>query len=147
VVVGWGRYLKNDTIMVASDAAADDELAKTMMEMGAPVDVRVDVVSVAEGSLRILRGDYDNRKAIVLFETPSDVLRMLEAGVNITSLNVGGMHYREGKCQIFEAISVNERDCEALRAIAARGVNVYFQMVPQAKPLPLLDKLPPPPGD
>ncbi len=65
VVVGWGRYLKANAILVASDRAADDELAKTMMEMGAPADVKVEVLPLAAAAARVTSGAYEKRAAIV----------------------------------------------------------------------------------
>jgi mannose/fructose/N-acetylgalactosamine-specific phosphotransferase system component IIB len=37
---------------------------------------------------------------------------------------------------------VDEEDCRALLELAARNVNVYFQMVPQARPVEIIPKLP-----
>jgi len=142
VVVGWGRYLKANAIVVCSDRAAADELARTMMEMGSPADVKVDVVTVAEGAARLRRGAYGKAAAIVLFETPGDALRLIQSGVVIPRLNIGGMHYAAGKRQIMEAVSVDAEDCRALRALAAAGVDLYVQMIPHAKPIKLLPKLP-----
>ncbi len=142
VVVGWGRVLKADAIVVASDRAAGDELAKTMMEMGAPANVKVEVLPVSEAAAKIRDGFYDDRATIVLFETPGDVLRLVDAGVVMKKLNVGGMHFCDGKRLLMEAVSVDATDCRSLREIDRRGVDVYVQMVPQAKPVGLIEKLP-----
>jgi PTS system sorbose-specific IIB component len=142
VVVGWGRYLKANMIVVCSDRVADDELARTMMEMGAPADVKVAVLRMAEAAAEFKNDAYKNRAAIVLFETPADALRLVESDVPIERLNVGGMHFRPGKRQIMEGVSVDEEDCGALHELAARGVEVYVQMVPQARPVTLVPKLP-----
>lgn len=142
VVVGWGRSLGADAIIVCSDRAAGDEFAKTMMEMGAPADVRVEVATVGEGAARLCGGEYACNTTIVLVESPCDALGLLDAGVEIRKLNVGGMHFRTGKRQIFEAVSVDAEDCRCLRELAARGVEIYFQMVPGAKPLKIVERLP-----
>jgi mannose/fructose/sorbose-specific phosphotransferase system IIB component len=142
VVVGWRRFLNADTIIVASDRAAGDELSRTMMEMGAPADVDVDVLTVDEAARRLHDGYYEDASAIVLFETPGDALRLVESGVAVKRLNVGGMHYREGKRLLMEAVSVDRADCESFRRLDRLGVGVYVQMVPHAKPSLLIEKLP-----
>lgn len=142
VVVGWGRYLKANSILVCSDRVAGDELARTMMEMGAPADVKVEVFRLAEAAAALGNDSLRKRSAIVLFETPADALRLVELDVAIKKLNVGGMHFRPGKRQIMEGVSVNKADCEALYGLAARGVDIYVQMVPQARPISLIPKLP-----
>lgn len=40
---------------------------------------------------------YKNFKTLFLFTNPADVLRMIEGGVDIKSVNVGGMCYKDGK--------------------------------------------------
>jgi mannose/fructose/sorbose-specific phosphotransferase system IIB component len=142
VVVGWGRYLKADAIWVCSDRVAEDEFARTMMEMGAPADVKVEVLPLAEAAPKLGNGEPTSRAAIVLFETPADALRLVEADVTIARLNVGGMHFRPGKRQIMEGVSVDEGDCAAFYELAARGVEIYVQIVPQARPISLIPKLP-----
>jgi mannose/fructose/N-acetylgalactosamine-specific phosphotransferase system component IIB len=113
-----------------------------MMEMGAPADVRVEVLRLAIGAARINRDDFADRAAVVLFETPTDALRLLDMNVNIKKLNIGGMHFRPGKRQIMEGVSVDKEDCRALNEIAARHVEIYFQMVPQARPVEIVSRLP-----
>jgi mannose/fructose/sorbose-specific phosphotransferase system IIB component len=142
VVVGWGRYLKANSILVCSDRVADDELARTMMEMGAPADVKVEVFRLVEAAAALGNDALRKRSAIVLFETPADALRLVELDVAIKKLNVGGMHFRPGKRQIMEGVSVDRGDCAALCELAARGVDIYVQMVPQARPVSLIPKLP-----
>ena len=142
VVVGWGRYLKVNSILVCGDRVADDELARTMMEMGAPADVKVEVLRIAEAATLFRNDVLENRAAIVLFETPADALRLVESDVVIKKLNVGGMHFRPGKRQIMEGVSVDKEDCAALYELAARGVEIYVQMVPHARPVSLIPKLP-----
>lgn len=142
VVVGWGRYLKANSILVCSDRVASDELARTMMEMGAPADVKVEVLRLNEAVAALGNDSLQKRSAIVLFETPADALRLVELDVPIKKLNVGGMHFRPGKRQIMEGVSVDKGDCAALYELAARGVDIYVQMVPQARPVSLIPKLP-----
>jgi mannose/fructose/N-acetylgalactosamine-specific phosphotransferase system component IIB len=142
VVVGWGRYLKINHIVVCSERVADDELARTMMEMGAPADVKVEVLRPEEAAVKLNDGAFAERAVIVLFETPADALYLLDLDVPITKLNIGGMHFKPGKRQIMESVSVDREDCRALQEIAARNVEVYVQMVPQARPVELVPKLP-----
>lgn len=142
VVVGWGRFLKINSILVCSERVADDELARTMMEMGAPADVKVEVLRPKEAAAKLNRDAFAERDAIVLFETPADALYLLNMNVKIEKLNIGGMHFRPGKRQIMESVSVDKEDCRALHELSARNVEVYFQMVPQARPVEIISKLP-----
>lgn len=51
----------------------------------------------------------------MLFTNPTSVLRMVEGGVDIKSVNVGGMSFKEGKRQITNAVSVDDKDVESFK--------------------------------
>ena len=54
---------------------------------------------------------------MLLFTNPTDVERVVEGGVKITSVNIGGMAFRQGKTQVNNAISVDEKDIEAFKEV------------------------------
>lgn len=58
---------------------------------------------------------YGRDRVMLLFTNPTDVVRLVENGVNITTVNIGGMAFRQGKTQITNAVSVDEKDIEAFK--------------------------------
>lgn len=42
---------------------------------------------------------YAGQRVMLLFTNPTDVERIVEGGVKITSVNIGGMAFRRGKTQ------------------------------------------------
>ena len=67
----------------------------------------------------------------MLVSTPEDVVRLLDAGAPVKSVNLGGLHYRAGRVQVLKGISLDDQDVRALKTLAARGVLL------EARPLPL----------
>ncbi len=67
----------------------------------------------------------------MLVASPQDVVALIQYGAKIESVNVGGMHYREGRVQILKAVSVDDKDIAALKALTQDGVLL------EARPLPL----------
>ena len=51
----------------------------------------------------------------------------------VTSVNVGGIHHREGRAQKLRYVFLNQEEELALRSIAACGVTVTAQDVPSAR--------------
>ena len=72
---------------------------------------------------------YDDFKTLYLFTNPTDVLRMVEGGVDITSVNVGGMCYKDGKVLITGAVSVDKTDVDAFRKLHERGIELEVRKV------------------
>ncbi|MEM8326028.1 PTS sugar transporter subunit IIB, partial [Morganella morganii] len=67
---------------------------------------------------------YAGQRVMLLFTNPTDVERIVEGGVKITSVNIGGMAFRQGKTQVNNAISVDAKDIEAFKKLNARGIEL-----------------------
>jgi mannose/fructose/N-acetylgalactosamine-specific phosphotransferase system component IIB len=131
VVVGWNRVVCARFIVVCNDRVAGDEFARTIVETAsAPADITVIVLSVDEASAETRSGAFRNGGAILLLDSPADVLRILDAGVELDNVNLGGMHQKPGKTEAATAIWLDESDCADLRSLVKRGARVTAQMVP-----------------
>jgi len=79
---------------------------------------------------------------LVLVRSPQTVLALLDNGFSFDKLNVGGLAAGEGTTRLYKSISANSEQIAALHAIRGRGVRVYFQMVPEERPVEMSDLLP-----
>jgi PTS system mannose-specific IIB component len=130
VVEGWLPSLKADLVVVVSDAAAADEVQSALMKMALPPAVGLLVLSVADAPAALASPGAAARRALVLVPSPGEALALLENGVVVDRVNVGGLHFTVGKVQLGRALFLDEKDKAALRAIAARGVRL------EGRPLP-----------
>jgi fructoselysine and glucoselysine-specific PTS system IIB component len=142
VMVGWRCHLGASTILVASDRLSASPDSCTLFRLGAPPEVSL-VVDTVEGLAdRILAGEFDGQRAILLVEGTSDVARLVERGVSFEHLNLGGLRHREGCLVCAPSICLNRADIDNLRRISGHGIPIDIQMVPLEKPLSLdLDRL------
>ena len=75
-----------------------------------------------------LAGDW--QQIFLVVKTPQDALKLVENGVPITVLNIGNMHFSEGKKQITSTVSVDENDKETFRKLLDLGVKVEIRKIP-----------------
>jgi len=129
VVIGWIPHFEIETVIVASDAAAQDSTQTTLMEMAMPEGVALFVLPV-DAAARKLRDAGGRRRTMVLVPGPREALRLLESGVVCRAVNVGGLHYTAGRVQLGKAIFLGDEDKAALRAIAQRGVALEGRALP-----------------
>ena len=124
------KMVNPDRIIVCSDAVAADDLRKSMIEQAAPPGVKAHVVPI----WKIIEVSKDPRfgdtKAMLLFETPQDLERALEGGVEIKDVNLGSMAHSLGKVVVTNAVAMDQADVECLERIAAKGVKVEVYKVP-----------------
>lgn len=130
VVEGWIPYLKVDLIVVVSDVAAADPIQAALMKMALPTAIGLLVLKVAEAPAALASPQAVSRRILVLVPGPEEALGLLEKGVVVDRINVGGLHFTVGKVQLGRALFLGEKDRKALRDIAARGVRL------EGRPLP-----------
>ncbi|EOV9629726.1 PTS mannose transporter subunit IIAB [Cronobacter dublinensis] len=143
VATRWTKETNVTRIIVVSDEVAADNVRKTLLTQVAPPGVTAHVVDVAK-MIRVYNNPkYAGERVMLLFTNPTDVERVVEGGVNITSVNIGGIAYRQGKTQVNNAVSVDEKDIEAFKKLNARGIELEVRKVsndPRLKMMDLISK-------
>jgi PTS system mannose-specific IIB component len=129
VVVGWVKALNIQRLAVVNDAIANNNMQKTLMEMAVPSGLKVSFFSVAEAALKC-KADGGQERTLLLFASPKDVLAFLDQGVPVTTINIGGMHFCEGKNQVSKTVCVSPEDIEALIALRKKGLELEVRAVP-----------------
>lgn len=139
VATRWTKETNVSRIIVVSDEVAADSVRKTLLTQVAPPGVTAHVVDVAK-MIRVYNNPkYAGERVMLLFTNPTDVERLVEGGVNITTVNIGGMAYHQGKTQINNAISVDEKDIVAFNALNARGIELEARKVASDQRLKMMD--------
>ncbi|WLT07177.1 mannose/fructose/sorbose PTS transporter subunit IIA [Gilliamella apis] len=130
VATSWTKATNPNRIIVVSDSVAKDELRKKLIEEAAPPGVKANVVPIK----KIIQVAHDprfgNTKALLLFENPEDVLRALDGGVDIETLNVGSMAHSLGKVMVNKVLSMSAEDVDAFEKLKAKNVKFDVRKVP-----------------
>ena len=72
----------------------------------------------------------DRQKILLVCKNPDDFLTLVKGDVPVTRINVGNMHYAEGKQQIAKTVSVDDQDIAAFNGLQKAGVECFVQGVP-----------------
>jgi PTS system mannose-specific IIB component len=139
VATRWTKETNVKRIIVVSDEVAADKVRSTLLTQVAPPGVTAHVVDIAK-MLRVYNNPkYAGERVMLLFTNPTDVERIVEGGVKISSVNIGGMAFRQGKTQVNNAISVDEKDIEAFNKLNARGIELEARKVSTDQKLKMMD--------
>ncbi|MEB6336409.1 PTS mannose transporter subunit IIAB [Serratia rhizosphaerae] len=139
VATRWTKETNVSRIIVVSDEVAADNVRKTLLTQVAPPGVTAHVVDVAK-MVRVWNNPkYANDRVMLLFTNPTDVWRLVEDGVDIKSVNIGGMAFRQGKTQVNNAVSVDEKDIEAFKKLNERGIELEVRKVSSDTRLKMMD--------
>ncbi|MFC0138869.1 PTS mannose transporter subunit IIAB [Erwinia mallotivora] len=139
VATRWTKETNVSRIIVVSDEVAADKVRKSLLTQVAPPGVTAHVVDVAK-MVRVWNNPkYASDRVMLLFTNPGDVERLVEEGVKITTVNIGGMAFRQGKTQVNNAVSVDEKDIAAFRKLNDRGIELEVRKVSSDQRLKMMD--------
>jgi PTS system mannose-specific IIB component len=141
VATTWSRHSNISRILVVSDEVARSELRKFLLKQAAPPGIKSNVMTVKKllsvSDHVMLLGV----RVMLLFTNPTDVAALVKAGIEIDSVNIGGMRFTEGKKMITNFISVDEEDVEAFRYLHKKGIELEIRKVPSDRKADLVEVL------
>ena len=81
--------------------------------------------------------DNEDKKFIVLAKKPEAYESLIEKGVDITEINLGGMGSKQERSKLYKNISASDSERELFKKIIAQNVHVYIQVVPNMEKVEL----------
>lgn len=130
VLTRWIKIHAADRIIVVSDEVAQDEMRKTLILSVAPSNVKASAVSISKMAKAFHSPRYEDTTAMLLFENPGDIVSLIEAGVPIETVNVGGMRFENNRRQITKSVSVTEKDIKSFEQLHGLGVKLELRQLP-----------------
>lgn len=132
VGVTWVNHLGANLILVANDAVSKDPVQQSLMDMVVPDAIATRFFSIQK-TIDVIEKASPKQKIFLVCKTPQDALRLVEGGVKITEINIGNMHFSEGKEQISSTVSLDEDDKKTLRKLYELGIKVEQRRVPDER--------------
>lgn len=146
VTTAWLGSVRARKIIIASDAVAKDELRKKVVSLTAPKSVKTEVLEI-DTAASLLTGPLagENERVMVICSNPEEVVRLVNAGVDISSVNVGNMggigsmQGARNRVQIFKSVSVDESDVAMFKELNAKGIKCTVRVVPQDRGIDVME--------
>lgn len=130
VGVTWTRAYGANLLVVADDEVAVDPLQQQLMAVTAKTSGAGIRFFTVEQTAAIIGNAAPEQKIFLVCRTPKQVRQLVELGVPLKDVNVGNMHFSEGKRPITKKVYVDDDDMADLEWLSAQGVNVFCQDVP-----------------
>ena len=129
VATSWAKAVKCEAIFAVNDDVANDPLRRDLLLQIAPEHLKAYVIPVEKAIKVYHNPKYAGKNILWLVTNPTDIVRLIEGGVKIDKVNVGGMTYREGDKLISQAVAVNPTDVAAFKQLLDKGVELSLQQV------------------
>jgi mannose PTS system EIIAB component len=131
VATAWTKTVNPTRIIVVSDDVAKDELRKKLIQQAAPPGVKAHVVPISH-MIKLAKDDkhFGGQRVLLLFENPQDVLRVVEGGVPLKTINVGSMAHSVGKVQPNKVLAFDQKDIDTFNKLKEAGLTFDVRKVP-----------------
>lgn len=131
VVVSWFESMDANTILVANDVVANDELRKSAIRLAKPEHAKLVMKSIDDSIEAINSGATDKYQMLIVVESVADAEKLIRGTQGkITSLNLGGTKPREGTKNYSKTINLTDLEADLLTKLQQDGIDINIQQIP-----------------
>ncbi|MGY3778772.1 PTS system mannose/fructose/N-acetylgalactosamine-transporter subunit IIB [Isobaculum melis] len=129
IVTAWLQYADAKQILVIDDAAAKDQLRRSLLQMATPKEVKLSVLSVEEGKERLSSDETDD-KTLLLVGSPAAANAVIDSINDLKTINVGNQNMKKGKTRILDNFWLFPEDLAAFEELQEKNITCEFRTVP-----------------
>lgn len=138
VVVGWGRPLKIDRIVLVDEGVAVSPFEQDLYRMAVPEGVSVEFLTPRDAATRLGEMAASRERVLLLAGSVEAVAAVVRAQPGLVrEINVGGLHDQAGRREYLRYVYASDAEIAELSALVDAGVTVTAQDLPSSKPVPL----------
>lgn len=141
VVTAWTPNTRATRIMIIDDEVAADTFNVRIVKALAPAGTKVIVYDVAKASEKLMVEGVPGERILLLAKSPVTYQRLIQAGVPIKEVNLGGAGIRGERQPFINNVALDPKEVSACDAMKSAGVRVYYQLVPEQKVIEIDDAL------
>jgi mannose/fructose/N-acetylgalactosamine-specific phosphotransferase system component IIB len=138
VVIGWGRPLGINLIILVDDQVATSPWEQELYRMAVDPDIEVRFVTVAEANSHLREWQENGKRGLVLTGDLDSMAALHAANPEIIHrINLGGIHHRPGRRERLPFVYLTDQELRTLTALEAEGAVITAQDVPTSQPVAL----------
>lgn len=131
VMTAWMKTLPAKQIIVIDDKVAKDEFMLFVLQNAAPSGVKVAALT-EEKALETLKAGL-TLPSFILAKSPLSLKGLIENGIDIKAVNIGGMGMKAGRTTVYKNVSATEEERVCIKEFLDKGIDVAIQIVPSEK--------------
>jgi mannose/fructose/N-acetylgalactosamine-specific phosphotransferase system component IIB len=138
VVVGWGRPMGINLIILVDDEVAASEWEQELYRMAVAPDIDVRFVSVADAAAQLPEWQSNGKRGLVLTGDLETMAALHSASPQIVHrINLGGIHHRPGRRERLPFVYLTDQELGTLNALEQSGAVITAQDLPTTPPVAL----------
>lgn len=139
VALAWLREVDVDTVVVVDDESAKDPLKTTLLEMAVSGRMKCLVKTLKDAEVYLQK--HPNKKVFMCVKSAVTLESLMDAGIAIPQINIGGIYTRKDRRQYYKTIYLTDEEKADLLKLADYSSEVFYQVVPRDERIDILNDL------
>lgn len=131
VMTAWIKNKGANQVVIVDDDTANDEYMIEVLEMAIPEEIAIGIFTKEEGVQFF--GQGLDEPTILLVKGPEVLNYLVDNGIAIDQVDVGGMGTRDDRSVLYKNISTSPKENQQFQSLLDKEVNVFIQVMPQDK--------------
>ncbi len=132
VTTAWLRVYPADVIIIANEKIANDPMYKAIFSVAQIPGKDIVLLSPVD-AVKMIKDEKPETKFLIITPTPVDVVHLMDAGLDVDKINIGGLQNRPGTTRLAKVVYAKDEEINAFRELKNREVAMEVQMVPTEK--------------
>jgi len=128
VMTAWMKVMPAKKIIIVDNKVAKDAFMISVLELAAPSGVKVSVFTEGQAIEALKEGL--SVPTIMLAKTPLAYKALVDGGVPLTAINIGGMGMNAGRKTLFKNIAATDEERSVFKEFIDKGIDVKIQIIP-----------------
>lgn len=138
IVQAWLPELDIDEVVIPCPAERKSRVNTNLLRLSLPFEYEL---TVLEPARCVGYMSASKKRILLLMGSLQDLKPLLEDGLQIKSLNIGGMHFKEGAQKLAENVFLDAQDKLTLQILNDLGIDIETRAVPSSKSVSIKETL------
>jgi mannose/fructose/N-acetylgalactosamine-specific phosphotransferase system component IIB len=138
VVIGWGRPLGINLIILVDDQVATTPWEQDLYRMAVAPEIEVRFVTIVEAATHMAEWQANGKRGLVLTGDLDTMAALHTASPDIVHrINLGGIHHRPGRRERLPFVYLTDQELRTLHTLEDGGAEITAQDLPTTTPVAL----------
>ena len=138
IVQAWLPELTVDEVLIPCQKGKESYLNRGLLRLSLPYEYDLSVLDFVSAARYVASS---KKRIFLLMANLQEAKELIANGVQLKSLNIGGMHFKEGAQKLADHVFLDEKDKQFLRIFRDLGVSIETRAVPNSSSISISEAL------
>lgn len=133
VMTAWVKKTRANQILIVDEEVAKDDFMSEILKMSALSGIDILVKGLMDAATFLKEQESENKRLIILVKAPVTIEELVENGITIDKLVVGGMGAKANRRVLYKNISASDEERTTFKKLIDQGIPVVIHIIPDQK--------------